>query len=849
MPNSGPLCKKSIGGCSGSAIHPLWRHYSPDIAQQVITELQAITTIILCRIGFSISIADCVSTGDDIVKQALGKALIECEVINASGKDIDDKEREINSALNGAMGVAPILAKTKMNKKDRNTLVIMKKSGAKGSDTNNGQIAAFVGQQNIDGKRLAFDISGGLRTLPHFWYGDNSPAARGFVSHSYIEGLMPTEAFHHAKGGRRGVIDTALKTADSGYIEKKIVKKMEDLKTFADGTVRDASGYILQFMYGGDGFEAKHMINVGGLDFPFFVNTKLVADILNSQYEQQILEEKSRSKEKDFAEDISSNTDFPRKSGIQIRRHLKKEEIDLLVSFITAGCPGVQTEVTERVTYNVKLGLRATMTNVKLYEAQIPKFCQVIKDNFETAKSKDGYAAGLVAACSIGEPTTQLTLNTFHLAGNSTKDVTLGVPRLQELLHATKKPSKPTCTIYVKDEFLEKSSKKKVLWQDKMAKACEEDKLKIKAKIDKIDEECLIAINELANPITRLYADYFIDECELRYLNLDPNQTEQKMSPLNIITYEEYEPSWWALLSEKLDAGPKFEPIAWVIILKLNMEKLFRFGITPEDIASKIEENSYGTRGYAMTCVPSPMIIGQIEVYLNFAEITPYTLSKAELPTGETEKSLITESNIDYFTAREVAVDWIKKTNIQGVIGIHKTFVSNENGEWVIGTQGTNLLGLLAIPYVDATRTTSDDMWEIYKVLGIEAARKFLIKEVTKILSFDGTYINQRHISLLVDAMCRTGIITSNSRDGISRDVGPSAKGMFEKSVNNFREAAVFSEYDTMKGVSAAIMFGTLPEIGTGTVEIKDAERLTASRKKNSVNKRPSVHIPVKPRK
>lgn len=211
LPDSGPICKKTIGGCGGSAIHALWK-MSPDLSMRVITELQFMTTVFISRIGFSIGISDCLPTEDELIKSTIREALIKCEMINDSGKDKDEKEMEIVGALNGAMGIAPVLARTKMNKADRNALVIMKKSGAKGSDTNNGQISAFVGSQCIDGKRMPYMLSDGKRALPHFFIGDNSPEARGFVKNSYLDGLTYQETWFHAAAGRRGVVDTAMKS-------------------------------------------------------------------------------------------------------------------------------------------------------------------------------------------------------------------------------------------------------------------------------------------------------------------------------------------------------------------------------------------------------------------------------------------------------------------------------------------------------------------------------------------------------------------------------------------------------------------------------------------------------------
>lgn len=824
LPSSGPLEKKSIGGASNSAIHPLWKE-GPEIASQVVSEFQFMTAVLITRIGFSMGPSDCFPTGEIDVETVRTEALIKCEMILASNKDPADKEREINGVLNDAMGIAPKLAKMGMNKKDRNALVIMKKSGAKGSDTNNGQIAGFVGQQNIDGKRVNPILCDGTKTLPHFFPGDGSPDARGFVRHSYLEGLTFTEVWFHAMGGRRGVVDTAMKTADSGYIQKKIVNAINDFKVQHDGTVRDANGGIVQFAYGSDGFNAKELMPCGSLSFPFFVNPTIIAARMNSEAER--LQE---DEEVDIGE----------------MRELTKEETNLMVSFIEYTCAGKKTEVSERITFNIKTVLRAIIKGVKIYEYMIPHFCRKIKDEFEEARAKSGYMGGLVAASSIGEPTTQMTLNTFHNAGNSAKDVTLGVPRFNELINATKNPSKPTCTVYLNNEDLSENLKKRGSIMAALKKAEETKKeaviAKLKEQLAKIEKDALYTVTDLSSPLAYITADYFIKTCTLKYLSVENANPEA--SPIGLLTYEEYAPEWWVTLSEELGNIPRFKPQAWIILLTLDIEKMYRFGVTVEDIAVKIEENGFGTRGYTMACVPSPNVIGQIEVYLNFSEISEYVRSEIELPRGETvTRHLITPENMEYFVARDVAVDLIKKTEIQGIRGIQKTYVRQEfkTGEWLIDTQGTNLMKLLGLPGIDATRTMSDDMWEIYKVLGVEATRKFLFREKNKILSFDGAYINPRHIYLLVDAMTRSGSITSVNRDGIPRDVGPIAKGLFEKAVDNFHEASAFAEHDKMKGVAAAVMFGTLPEVGSGTVEIKDSEKLPAKRKPLVVPTKPGI--------
>ena len=126
-------------------------------------------------------------------------------------------------------------------------------SGSKGSQLNIGQMIACVGQQAIDGKRIPYGYTD--RTLPHFHKYDDGSAARGFVENSFVQGLTPTEFYFHAMGGREGLIDTAVKTSETGYIQRKLVKGMEDLKIHFDYTVRNSNNGIIQFLYGEDGID------------------------------------------------------------------------------------------------------------------------------------------------------------------------------------------------------------------------------------------------------------------------------------------------------------------------------------------------------------------------------------------------------------------------------------------------------------------------------------------------------------------------------------------------------------------------------------------------------------------
>jgi DNA-directed RNA polymerase subunit A' len=140
----------------------------------------------------------------------------------------------------------------------------MAKSGARGSMLNLSQMSGCVGQQAVRGERISRGYQ--QRTLPHFKKGDIGASAKGFVASSYKSGLNPTEYFFHSMGGREGLVDTAVRTSRSGYMQRRLVNALEDLKVESDGTVRHTGGEIIQFLYGEDGVDPARTKNGEAVD-------------------------------------------------------------------------------------------------------------------------------------------------------------------------------------------------------------------------------------------------------------------------------------------------------------------------------------------------------------------------------------------------------------------------------------------------------------------------------------------------------------------------------------------------------------------------------------------------------
>ena len=248
---NGPLGKKALGRSHGSIIHRLYNDYGPNRTCQFINECQRINHVWFSGQGFSIGIGDMRITTETAAKVQNACSDVDEKVKLLRREHGVEAEAKINRMLNQTRDSMGLIAKRAMT--SQNSLGRMVQSGSKGSMVNVLQIQACVGQQNCSGQRMKATLGG--RTLPMFKKGDDSVRSRGFVKHSYIDGLSPDEYWHHTVGGREGLIDTAVKTSTCGYIQRRLVKSMESIHVANDKTVRDSQQRVMQFLYGEDGFD------------------------------------------------------------------------------------------------------------------------------------------------------------------------------------------------------------------------------------------------------------------------------------------------------------------------------------------------------------------------------------------------------------------------------------------------------------------------------------------------------------------------------------------------------------------------------------------------------------------
>ncbi|XP_029177785.1 DNA-directed RNA polymerase II subunit RPB1 [Nylanderia fulva] len=843
----GILCKKTLGTSAGSLLHICMLELGHDVCGRFYGNIQTVINNWLLLEGHSIGIGDTIADPQTYleIQKAIKKAKEDViEVIQkAHNMELEPTpgntlrqtfENQVNRILNDARDKTGGSAKKSLT--EYNNLKAMVVSGSKGSNINISQVIACVGQQNVEGKRIPFGFR--KRTLPHFIKDDYGPESRGFVENSYLAGLTPSEFYFHAMGGREGLIDTAVKTAETGYIQRRLIKAMESVMVHYDGTVRNSVGQLIQLRYGEDGlcgetveFQNLPTIKVSNKAF----EKKFKFDPTNERYLRRIFNEDIVREMMGSGEVISElereweqlNKDravlreiFPSGESkvvlpcnlqrmiwnVQKIFHINKRAPtdlspmrviqgvkDLLDKcIIVAGDDRLSKQANENATLLFQCLVRSTLCTkcvseeFRLSSEAFEWLIGEIETRFQQAQVSPGEMVGALAAQSLGEPATQMTLNTFHFAGVSSKNVTLGVPRLKEIINISKKPKAPSLTVF-------------------LTGAAARDAEKAKNVLCRLEHTTL-------KKVTANTAIYY-----------DPD-------PQNTVIAEDQE--FVNVYYEMPDFDPtKISP--WLLRIELDRKRMTDKKLTMEQIAEKINAGF----GDDLNCIFNDDNAEKLVLRIRI-------MNSDDNKFQDTEEETVDKMEDDMFL-RCIEANMLSDMTLQGIEAIGKVYmhlpqtdskkriVITETGEfkaiaeWLLETDGTSLMKVLSERDVDPVRTFSNDICEIFQVLGIEAVRKSVEKEMNAVLQFYGLYVNYRHLALLCDVMTAKGHLMAITRHGINRqDTGALMRCSFEETVDVLLDAASHAEVDPMRGVSENIIMGQLPRIGTGCFDLLlDAEK------------------------
>jgi DNA-directed RNA polymerase II subunit RPB1 len=858
----GQMDKGVLGAGTKGLLHRSCNDFGNMASAKFIDDLQNVVTEYMKSSAFSVGISDLISdehTNQEIIKVITQKKndvknLIDQTQIgifeNNTGKTNEEEfETQVNNILNQATSEAGKIGLKSLSKNNR--FVTMVNAGSKGSDLNISFMISCLGQQNVDGKRIPYGFE--HRTLPHYTKYDDSPSARGFVESSYINGLSPQELFFHAMGGRVGLIDTAVKTSTTGYIQRRLIKGLEDLMVAYDMTIRTNKNKIVQFAYGDDNIDTVKVENQ-----PINLVSMSIQDI----YAHYLVPEES-GKVKTLSNIFLKNTmtrykkqyeEMMKKTNSYIEMMIKMRDeiiknvfknkgdsvvnVPVAFSYIIGNIQG-QTNLTisslvditpleafqmiEMCFDNLNKNHYAPPTNLfktlfffylspkellivkRFNKAALTLLLDTITLDYKRAIVTPGEMVGMIAGQSIGEVSTQMTLNTFHFAGVASKsNVTRGVPRIEEILSLSSEIKNPSLSIYLKkDDETQKDKARSIMYMLEHTQL-EEIVKSVEICFDPDDLNTLI--NDDKDTIEQYrYFEKMVDECNEVSLSNDENEKSK-----------------------------------WVIRMIMDPEVMLEKNITMDDVNFTLN-NCYENQ---ISCVYSDYNADKLVFRIRMNEVIKNSSSR-----GGQKKTKVNplDQSDQIYILKNFQEQLLQNVVLRGIKGIDKVILRKikdnmveNNGVykkqdiWVLDTIGTNLLDVLGLDYIDKNRTFSNDIVEIYNVLGIEAARQAIYNELVDVIEFDGTYINYHNFSVLVDRMTFTHKMISIFRHGINNDnIGPIAKASFEETPEMFLKAARHGELDTLRGISANVMCGQEGFFGTScfqvVLDIEEMQKLEAA--------------------
>ena len=779
----GCLGKKTLGGESKKGLfYVLIRDFGSSEATRCMNRLAKLCARYLGDRGFSIGIDDVtpsqklINLKEKIMKNGDRDSLSSIEAYrngNIRLKPGCDALQSLESELNGLLGkIRQKCGEEAMNALGvTNSPYIMANCGSKGSSLNISQMISCLGQQSVGGARIQNGFVN--RTLPHFQVDALTPPAKGFVANSFYSGLTATEFFFHTMGGREGLVDTAVKTAETGYMARRLMKALEDLSMQYDMTVRNSEQTVVQFNYGDDGlnphimegddrpveynrlllntqsnYKCTEETGLGSMDLTLLMNTTLESDKFKSLLPAGALfiEETQRffNKMIDSLKMLEALAVEKFDSKLKNVPSIKIGDLRYRLANMTAAkkkawrsnalIDGTQEQFEM---YNL---LRENV--VRITPTQFHRVIERALMKYRQSVIEPGEAVGAIGAQSLSEPGTQMTLKTFHFAGVASMNVTLGVPRLKEIINASKAISTPIIEA-------------RLIQDDSMTSA-----RIVKAQIEKT------TLGEIAQYIKEVHKPHM------------------------------------SYISVKLDRNA-------IQNLHLNVDS--------ETVRNAILSSTGTVRASVIRGLESKQI-QLVGTQHNKLRIFPPELKK------ESKMGISNEQRL-YFQIQAL------KTALPGIIvrGIHsisRAIINEEQNiegkkTYYLLLEGYGLAEVMGSSGIDGTSVKSNHIIDMQQVLGIEAARTVISLEIKYIMSQYGIKVDCRHLMLLSDVMTFKGEILGITRFGVAKmRESVLMLASFEKTTDHLFDAAVHSRRDDIVGVSECIIMGVPIPLGTGLFKL-----------------------------
>ncbi|KAL2214353.1 beta and beta-prime subunits of DNA dependent RNA-polymerase [Sarocladium strictum] len=898
---TGILDKSQIGPSSGGLIHAIHEVYGPSVAGKLLSSLGRLLTRYLGMRAFScgmedirltpdgesarlkalaganavglqvasnyVSIENCTNPKDPLLEERLEEALRDDKkqegldlLVNAGSKDITEAVQKA-CMPHGLRKPFP-----------KNQMQAMTTSGAKGSRVNANLISCNLGQQVLEGRRVPVMVSG--KSLPCFQPFETHIRAGGYIVNRFLTGIRPQEYYFHHMAGREGLIDTAVKTSRSGYLQRCVIKGMEGLQVAYDSTVRDADGSMIQFLYGEDGLDVCKQQYLH--DFRFILQN-VTSEAAQLRYDAQI------------GERLSVHRDTITKYMKSAVKRVKAGDLKAKDPVTDLFSPATNAFATserfyEKMTDYLKDNKDGLVRDKSDKGKQSPNKQVLNRKNAELLFAMKylrslvdpGEAVGIVAGQSVGEPSTQMTLNTFHLAGHSAKNVTLGIPRLREILMtASRNISTPSMSLYPNEELDADAAAVFAKSISKLPLADLLDKVKVEetvgkgvgyglAKMFKIrldffpSEEYTktyaISIGDVMDSVEKKLLGH-ITKIARKEIKKRVNNATNATPDVGVSsgTVETAAPT-----SRELgeDEDEDADDDATNDKQRANRAEAVSYGPNDDDddaiqrandadSSSESEDEGIGGSPRPRGRKPSGQTNGEASdsdsdddddseaaaiggaraerVIQEFADIT--TFESDEKNGAWCRFTFEYDAGIPKILMLSIVQDALKKTVVQQVSGIGScTLVEEkENNQLVrvIHSDGVNMKAMQRYSdYVNPNRIMTNDIAAMLDTYGVEACRATIVRELAGVFGGHGIKVDNRHLNLIADHMTRGGDFTAFSRMGLRGNISPFTKMSFETTLGFLKDAVLDGDWDDLSTPSGRLVMGKLGKVGTGGFDV-----------------------------
>uniref|UniRef100_H2Z3P7 DNA-directed RNA polymerase subunit n=1 Tax=Ciona savignyi TaxID=51511 RepID=H2Z3P7_CIOSA len=751
-----------------------------------------------------------------------------------------------------------------------NNLQLMVISGAKGGAVNCMQISCLLGQIELEGRRPPLMPSG--RSAPSFMPYDTTIRAGGFISQRFLTGIRPQEYFYHCMAGREGLVDTAVKTSRSGYLQRCLIKHLEGLLLSYDMTVRDSDGSVVQFLYGEDGIDinktsylnqqqydfvvknydvsARRMLPISKIFFNYFQikNQWMKLDI---EGRAKYLDKTSKLRLPDtiisqYRPDIyfgSTSDHF----HDEMKKYIKQNPLNLPANDTTNSLPSLNRQV-----FNLTLE-------------------SLLKMRYQRSLCQPGESVGLLAAQSIGEPSTQMTLNTFHFAGRGEMNVTLGIPRLREILMVASKQIKtPQITVPVK-EGRQKRAKRlckeltKVLLSQVLHKFTVDERLVVgSGDIGDRYRRCVVTIQLLPErqfgkemAMSRDTIDQRVArETVRRAKNADGEDASRDAETFVDDTLEELPDSKEAEKNADDDDVDEEAGFDDGDAAAEGQRRKKREEVDYEEQDDELpDENDNSTMiepdEDSRDSAPPMMEEQDTEGSITFSSTHEIDEAAVSFRIRAVKNLGHGNISIEDYEFDAASSGWCRVTFLMPLTSVHVDVVSLVRSEAcqsavrqvpgisrciLVPVQGQACVDAGAVNLVteginfykifenedslDVNRLYSNCVHSVAQIYGVEAARRVVVKEIANVFAVYGIEVDSRHLSLIGDYMCYEGVYKPFNRLAIASCVSPLQQMSFETTMKFLNSAALHGSLDRLQSPSARIVAGQVVKGGTGNFSL-----------------------------